>query len=209
MLAVLACWATCSMEIPPSSDIPSCSCDSVTLTFRSSCLPSISVYPWPSHRKRHAAFTCLPQRPTGFLRPWMKASFAAASAFSRSSLGTEELSPSPLGTSYHASHVANFLALLPSFPNSPTIVLCLPRSGPLSAVSKIWKISLPSLVEYFRMYLRKTSSFSGSIKRTKASMSTLVLTHFSRYFPLPHDLSFQRAPSNSLFFQTLLPLSFT
>ena len=62
----------------------------------------------------------------------MKASFAAASAFSGSSLGTEELSPLLLGTNCHATHFANFLALLPSYSDSPAIVFCLPRSGPVS-----------------------------------------------------------------------------
>ena len=47
-------------------------------------------------------------------------------------MGTEELSPFLIGTYCHVTHFANFLALLPSYPDSPTIVFCLPRSGPFS-----------------------------------------------------------------------------
>ena len=71
----------------------SCSCKSVTLTFKSSLSTLGRLF-----GKRHAAFACLPQRPTGFLRPWMKASFAAAMAFSRFSWDTEGLLPLILAT---------------------------------------------------------------------------------------------------------------
>ena len=139
---------------------------------------SILIYPKPSLRKRHA--------PTGFLRPWTKASFAAETAFSGSSLGTGELSSLLLGSECCATHFANFLALLSSFPDSPTIVFCLPRSGPFSLLchTKSWKILLHPLVEYFRMYHGETSSSSGSIERAKASMSTFILTHFPGILPL-------------------------
>ena len=49
-----------------------------------------------------------------------------------------------------------------------------------SAVSRSWRISLPPLVEYFVMYLGEISSFSGSIKRSEASMSTFAWTQFSK-----------------------------
>ena len=91
----------------------------------------------PSPRKRDAAFASLPQRPTGSVRPWLMANIAVATAFSGSSRGTEELSPLLLDTRCHATHFANFLAVLPSFPDSPTIVVLLATKWSFfSAVSK-------------------------------------------------------------------------
>ena len=101
------------MEVPASSDMSSCSSHSVTV--------GISAFSWPSSRTRHADCACLPQRSTGFLRPWMMASFAAASAFSGSSLGTEELSPSLPDTKYDATRFAHSLAVLGHLPNRNTV----------------------------------------------------------------------------------------
>ena len=104
-------------------------------------------------------FACLPSRPNGFLRSWTTTSFAAATAFSKSSRGAAELSPLLLDTQYHATRFANFLAVQRSFRDSPAIVFCLPRSGSVSLMlSKSWKTLLPPLIEYFRTYLRETSS---------------------------------------------------
>ena len=53
------------MEIPASSDIPNCSCNSVTAISNPDCLQGISAFSWPSPRTRHVAFACLPLRPAG------------------------------------------------------------------------------------------------------------------------------------------------
>ena len=60
-LSFLACWATCLMETPASSQSPSCSCNSVTPTFKSSLSSRYILF----------AFACLEQRPTGSPRSWM------------------------------------------------------------------------------------------------------------------------------------------
>ena len=67
---------------------------------------------------------------------------------------------------------------------APTNAFCLPRNGPFSLfVSKSWKILLPLLVEYFRMYLGQISTSSGSIVRSKASTSTFcIATSFQEIF---------------------------
>ena len=117
-----------------------------------SCLLGISAHRWPSPRTRHAAFACLPQRPAGFLRPWMTTSFAAATAFSKSSRGTEGLLPLFLDTQYHAT-------ILPTFLQGHLLSLALQTTPSgrhemvlfFSFVSKSWKMLLPPLVEYFRM----------------------------------------------------------
>ena len=85
-----------------------------------------------SLKKRHAAFACLPLRPTGILLPWMKASFAAGIGVFRVLSGHGGAFAILPGTKCHAPNFANFPALLPSYTDSPTIVFCLPRSGPYS-----------------------------------------------------------------------------
>ena len=64
----------------------------------------------------------------------------------------------------------------------------------LSDVSTSWKILLHPLVEYFRMYLREISCFSGSTKRCKAP-SNVQFRVGAIFQVISH-----RAPSNSLLF---------
>ena len=103
------------------------------------CLADISAFLLAkSSRKR-----CLRLRrssiadPAGLLPPWMKANFAAATAFSRSSSGHG-------GAFAIDSLILNTMPLvLPtlllcarSFPDSPTIFFCLPLSGPVSLMCR-------------------------------------------------------------------------
>ena len=94
----LACWATSLMELPASSDIPSCSRNSVMLTFRSSLFSRYLSYPWQSLRKRHAAFAC-PSTATHWLSSSLdEGELCCGIGDFRVLSGTKELSPFLLGT---------------------------------------------------------------------------------------------------------------
>ena len=60
------------------------------------------------------------------------------------------------------------------FPDSPTIVFCLPRSG-----SKSWKILLPLQVACFKTYLKETSRFSGLSNLSTTQISTMTWAQLS------------------------------
>ena len=125
------------MEIPAPSVIPSCACNSVTLTFRSSLSSRfLCVLTAVSSKARRRL------RLSSTATHWLCSSLAdgehcCGNGVSGSSRGTEELSPLLLDTRCHATHFANFLAVLPSFPDSPTIVVLLATKWSFfSAVSK-------------------------------------------------------------------------
>ena len=115
----------------------SCSCNSVTLTFKSSLFFQVSQYtlgrllgsdtpPSPVFHRHPLAFF------PGLFPPWMIANFAVAATFSGSSRGTAGLSPLLRDTQYHATRFANSLAvqrfsltLQPSFSVCHEVVLSL------------------------------------------------------------------------------------
>ena len=119
------------------SNISSRSCNSVMHHFH-----IITVFQFFQHslgrllESDTPAYACVPSRPTGLLPPWMKANFAAATAFSVSSRSTAELPPLLSDTQYHPTRFAHSLAVHRFSPDSPTIIFCLPRSGPVSLMGR-------------------------------------------------------------------------
>ena len=168
------------MGIPASSGVSICSSLS-----NLHCLLGIPAFSHPSLQRRRAACACPPQKSTDFLRPWLKTSSAAATAFSSTSWSTEGLLPLFLDTQWLATNFASFLARLPSLLGAPTNAFRLPRNGPFfSFVWKITKILLPLLVACFWTYL----------KRSKVSISTLLYRYtFPDNFPLQQSPFFPKS----------------
>ena len=178
-------------DTPASSDIPSCSCNSVTLTFRSSLFStylsvSLAVSSKPTRRLRHRDSLAF------FVPGW------------EGTVLRHQLFQGPLWPRKNFGHIS--LALL-----LPTVLLCCLLSLTLQPSSyachevvlsllcqKSWNIS----TAISRRVLQDVPLRDLFVFWLHQAMCTFYGHNFQVILHCLHNPSFQRAPSNSLPFQT-------